>query len=164
MSEQNSQSRTSPAVWAALIIAIIALIMVIIVYIFYFTERNEFLKQTEVEWNVVNVDPSSKNVDGKNFTLYVVPSTFPAGGTITLNSPTGGAKPGQWFAITNQNDKAVNVVAGTGVALSSFPLTSSTPTPSTPSVLPSKGSWILAWSGTSSLINLIPGQGIAQVS
>lgn len=163
MSEQNNQKRTSPAVWAALIIAIIALVMIIIVYIFYFTEREEFLKDFDVEWKVSNVDKTAKTIDGKNFTLYIVPTDFPSGDTITLNAPTGGAKAGQWFAVTNQNDKAVNIVAGSGVTFSSFPQTASSVAPP-PTVLPSKGSWIVAWSGAGSAINLIPGQGIAQVS
>jgi len=162
--ETGCKNCPTGAAWAGLIIAVIALIMIIIVYAFYFAERNEFLKEIDVVWNVEVVSSSTKTVGGESFTLYTVGSDITSGDTLTVTSPTGGAKAGEWFAITNTNDKSVNVTSGTGVNFSSFPTTSSASTAAaTTSVLPGKGSWIMAWASPSSLINLVPGQGVKQV-
>ena len=179
MSEELKCNDNCPsgAAWAGLVIAIIALIMIIIVYVFYFTERSEFLKDADVVWTPVVISSTDKTVDGENFTLYQVPSTFPAGDTITLNSPTGGAKVGEWFSITNLNDKAVKIVPGSGVDFQSFPTTKTTGVPTTTngtgvpttttngpltsSDLAGKHSWLLVWLSSSSVLNLVPG-GVTQ--
>lgn len=166
--ETKCKNCPTGAAWAGLIIAVIALIMIIIVYVFYFTERNEFIKEIDVIWDVETVDSGTKTIDGKNFTLYVVGSDIASGDTITITSPTGGAKKGEWFAITNTKGKSVNITSGNGINFSSFPTNSSSSTTAataaTTSVLPGRGSWIMAWSNPNSLINLVPGQGVKQVS
>lgn len=155
---------------AGLIIAIIALILVIIIWIFYFLERDDFLRVFEPVWELSTVDSSAKTIAGKNFTLYVIPTTLSTGDTLTLNKPDD-VKAGQWFAVTNLSDKAVKIAPGAGVSFESFPTT--TPPPSLPATftppvissesdLPGKTSWIIAWAdGTGTALNLAPG-GIKQ--
>ena len=173
---------TSGAAWAGLILAIIALILVIIIYIVYFLERESFLKVFDPEWTVSLLDKTAKTIAGENYTLYVVPTDIAAGDTLTVNQPSGGSKPGQWFMITNLADKAVKVQAGSGVTFDSFPITTTedgvviplTPPPfainggvvppplGSSADLPGKTSWIVTWlDSRGTAINVVPG-GIKQ--
>lgn len=161
--ERCEKRGASGAAWAGLIIAIIALILVIIIWVFYFLERDDFLRVFEPVWEVSPVDSSAKTIAGKNFTLYVIPTTLSTGDTITLNKPDD-VKAGQWFAVTNLSDKAVKIAPGAGVNFESFPTTTSLPATVTPppltsgSDLPGKKSWIIAWAdGTGTALNLVPG-------
>lgn len=171
------ESKTSGWVWFTLAVAVIALILVVIIWIFYFVERESFLRVFDPVWDISTVDASNKTIAGENFTLYNITGNVGVaqGDFITLNQPSGGSKPGQWFIVTNLNDKSVTVQAGSGVTFQSFPTQVFTPPiikneESTPSVilkrntalLPGKTSWIISWQdqqGTA--INLVPG-GITQ--
>ena len=166
---------TSGAAWAGLILAIIAVILVVIIYIVYFLERGNFLKAFDPTWTVVPIDKTAKTIAGENFTLYVVPGDIAAGDVLTLNQPSDGSKPGQWFMITNLADKSVKVQAGSGVTFDSFPITTTEDgavIPPVNGVLPpplissadllGKTSWIVTWIDTNgTAVNVSPG-GIKQ--
>jgi len=183
------EPRTSGWVWFALAVAIIALILTVIIWVFYFVERGDFLRVFEPVWVVSKVDASNKNIAGENFTLYTVTGNagVAQGDFLTLNKPSGGSRAGQWFIVTNLNDKSVTVKAGTGVTFQSFPNQIFIPpvinggvtpptngtlglpaspvvpnvTPGSSALLPGKTSWIIAWDGTGTAINLVPG-GVTQ--
>ncbi len=173
---------TSGAAWAGLILAIIALILVIIIYIVYFLERDNFLKVFDPMWAVVPIDKTAKTIAGENYTLYVVPGDIAAGDVVTLNQPSGGSKPGQWFMITNLADKSVKVQAGSGVTFDSFPMTTTEDGAVIPPLIPlpfainggvlppplissadllGKTSWIVTWLSNGIAVNVSPG-GIKQ--
>ena len=171
------ETKSSGWLWFTLVVAVIALILVVIIYIFYFVEREDFLRVFEPVWAVKSVDTSNKSIDGENFTLYTITGNVGVGTDdfVTLNvPPEGGPRPGQWFTVTNLNDKTVTVRAGTNVTFQSFPISETIAIPGGTAAivgppanlsvaqLPGKTSWIIAWVDTvGTALNLVPG-GVTQ--
>jgi flagellar basal body-associated protein FliL len=167
---EDCPTKTSGWVWFALVVAIVALILVVIIYILFFIDRGDFNNVFDPVWGITSVDNNNKVIAGENFTLYVASggAGVAQGDSITLNTPSGGSKPGQWFIVTNTNDKPITVNAGTGVTFQQFPFKSDNNTQAVPtapntssSLIPGKTSWVIAWSDANgTALNLIPG-GIA---
>jgi len=166
-SSGDCPTKTSGWAWFALVVAILAFILVIIIYIVYFIERGSFTNVFDPVWGIASVDNNNKIIAGENFTLYVVSggAGVAQGDSLTLNTPSGGSKPGQWFVVTNTNDKPVTVNAGSGVTFQQFPFMSdnnqavpTAPPSASTSLLSGKRSWVIAWADANgTAINLIPG-------